>query len=196
MVKSRLLPLLSFLSLSLKTANTSTSLPARVCSVSTRTPFQTQSQVLLICPVTTDYRTMSTNASSPLAPVIAVTHGGGPLPVLGDPSQAEVARSLRTKVPPLLSKSKAIILVTAHWEEDVTTVSSAAKHNLLYDYHGFPREAYELRYDAPGSPEVARMVLEALKKAGIEGMEDKERGKRDSLFLFWAVRVYSKYLGQ
>lgn len=48
-------------------------------------------------------------------------------------------------------------------QEPVITVSTASKPGMLYDYHGFPPEAYQLRYDAPGAPEVANKVLALLR---------------------------------
>jgi aromatic ring-opening dioxygenase catalytic subunit (LigB family) len=47
---------------------------------------------------------------------------------------------------------------------------------LYYDYGGFPPETYKLKYDAPGSPEVAAEVYEALEKAGLQPEMDGERG--------------------
>lgn len=101
--------------------------------------------------------------------------------VLGDPSQAAIAKSLQTRVPSILKLGtpeapRAIILVTAHWSTDVPTISSAGKHELLYDYYGFPPEAYELKYDAPGSPEVAGLVKGLLEDAGLGGKQDLGRG--------------------
>ncbi|KAH7128823.1 Extradiol ring-cleavage dioxygenase, class III enzyme, subunit B [Dendryphion nanum] len=123
-----------------------------------------------------------------LAPVISISHGGGPMPVLGDPSQAEIAKSLRTRVPKILKlgtpeQPRAIILVTAHWSTDVVTISSGAKHELLYDYYGFPPEAYQLKYDAPGSPEVADLIEGKLKEAGILCKKDSKRGWDHGVFI-------------
>ncbi|OCL12537.1 LigB subunit of an aromatic-ring-opening dioxygenase LigAB, partial [Glonium stellatum] len=123
-----------------------------------------------------------------LAPVICVSHGGGPLPVLGDPMHKEIVKSLQTRVPALLKLGtpeapRAIVLVTAHWSERNPTISSAAKHELLYDYYGFPPESYKLRYDAPGSPEVAREVAAALKGVGLEPKLDETRGWDHGVFI-------------
>jgi aromatic ring-opening dioxygenase catalytic subunit (LigB family) len=98
-----------------------------------------------------------------VAPVISLSHGGGPMPLLGDPSHAAITKSLKTKVPRILKLGtpeapKAIVLVTAHWSTSKVTVSSGSKHELLYDYYGFPPESYEIKHDAPGSPEVAEEV--------------------------------------
>ena len=116
-----------------------------------------------------------------LAPVFSISHGGGPMPVLGDPSHAQITKSLQTKVPQILKLGtpdapKAIVLVTAHWSTDKVRISSGARHELLYDYYGFPDEAYKIKHDAPGSPEVAGEVERALKEAGIDCVKDAQRG--------------------
>ncbi|PHH84600.1 hypothetical protein CDD83_1682 [Cordyceps sp. RAO-2017] len=83
----------------------------------------------------------------PVAPVIALSHGGGPMPILGDPEHESIIRSLRERVPKILglgtpSQPRAIVLVTAHWSTDEgPAVSSAAEHKLLYDYYNFPARA-------------------------------------------------------
>ncbi|KAF2715778.1 extradiol ring-cleavage dioxygenase [Pleomassaria siparia CBS 279.74] len=123
-----------------------------------------------------------------LAPVISISHGGGPMPVMGDPSQAAIAHSLRTKVPEILKlgtpeQPRAIVLVTAHWTTDVPTISSAEKHELLYDYYGFPPECYKFKYDAPGSPEVAGLVKTALDGAGFGARQDLFRGWDHGVFI-------------
>ncbi|EAT90501.2 hypothetical protein HBI56_050340 [Parastagonospora nodorum] len=123
-----------------------------------------------------------------LAPVISLSHGGGPMPLLGDPSHRDIVDSLKTKLPKILKLGtqdapKAIVLVTAHWSTDKVTVSSGSRHGLLYDYYGFPPESYEIKHDAPGSPEVAGEVQKALGEAGIECKQDAERGWDHGVFV-------------
>jgi aromatic ring-opening dioxygenase catalytic subunit (LigB family) len=73
-------------------------------------------------------------------------------------------------------KPDAILVISAHWEEAEFTVTTSPRPPLLFDYYGFPERTYRLRYDAPGSPELAREVRELLAKAGIASNEDSERG--------------------
>jgi aromatic ring-opening dioxygenase catalytic subunit (LigB family) len=122
----------------------------------------------------------------PRGTVIALSHGGGPLPILGDPHHAAITASLKTRVPKLLrlgtpDAPRAIVVVTAHWSTARPTVSSGAKHALLFDYYNFPAEAYKLKYDAPGSPAVAAEVFDAMKKEGLDPVLDPERGKLSRL---------------
>ena len=56
-------------------------------------------------------------------------------------------------------------------------ISSGAKPELLYDYYGFPPEAYELEYHAPGAPELADRVADLLAAKGINATKDSKRGE-------------------
>lgn len=135
---------------------------------------------------------MSASTSNTVAPVIAVCHGGGPMPILNDPGHAELIKSMSTRVPELLGilpnsanskPPKAIVLVTAHWAETRPHISSAEHHDLLYDYSGFPPETYKLKYPAPGSPEVAKEVFELLDGAGLKPVLDEKRGWDHGVFV-------------
>jgi aromatic ring-opening dioxygenase catalytic subunit (LigB family) len=54
---------------------------------------------------------------------------------------------------------------------------------MLYDYYGFPPEAYRVEWPAPGAPEVAQEVRALLEKAGIASAEDAERGFDHGVFV-------------
>lgn len=108
------------------------------------------------------------------------------MPLMGDPSHADIVKSLQSRVPKLLrlgtpDAPRAIVLVTAHWSEDTPNISNAAKHKLLYDYCGFPPETYKIKYDAPGEPEVAKEVFDVLAAQGLKPKTDSTRGKNIKL---------------
>ncbi|KID74997.1 Extradiol ring-cleavage dioxygenase [Metarhizium brunneum] len=124
----------------------------------------------------------------PVAPVIALSHGGGPLPILGDKNHESIVYSLKNCVPKILglgtpSAPRAIVLVTAHWSTAVPTVSSAARHDLYYDYSGFPSESYALKYPAPGDPPVAREIKSLLDAHGLRARLDPNRGWDHGVFI-------------
>lgn len=120
-----------------------------------------------------------------VAPALFVNHGGGPLPLLGDKDHVGLTVFLRDEVKKHvnLKEVKAIILVTAHWEEDDVTISSGKHHDMYFDYYGFPPESYEYKYDAPGDPDTAERIHEALKKAGIRSKLDPQRGWDHGVFV-------------
>jgi aromatic ring-opening dioxygenase catalytic subunit (LigB family) len=113
-------------------------------------------------------------------PVVFVPHGGGPWPFvdLGFPRD-EVDRlatylgSIRD-LPP--RPPKALLVVSAHWEEPVPTVMSAPHPPMLYDYYGFPPESYQIEWPAPGDPTLAAHVRQVLSDAGIDTAADATRG--------------------
>ena len=82
---------------------------------------------------------------------------------------------------------RAILLVTAHWSTRTPTISSAASHTLYYDYYGFPPEAYELKYPAPGAPDVAEEARRALEEAGLSPVMDATRGWDHGVFVPMAL---------
>lgn len=108
-------------------------------------------------------------------PILYIPHGGGPMPLLGEPNHAGLVGFLQS-MPSKFVRPKAILMISAHWEGAIASVSSASEPAMIYDYSGFPQEAYALRYPAPGSPELARQVIEMLNKQGLEAMMDPERG--------------------
>ena len=111
-------------------------------------------------------------------PTYFISHGGGPWPWLeGDYRRQydRLERSLKETAAEL-GRPRAILVVTGHWEDEAFKVSSAERPGMIYDYSGFPPHTYQIRYDAPGSPEVARRVGELLNAAGIPAQLDDRRG--------------------
>ena len=113
---------------------------------------------------------------------IFISHGGGPLPLLGDPYHAEMVTHLEA-VAATIEKPSAIIVVSAHWEESVATITAHAKPPIIYDYYGFPPESYELQYPAPGDPDLAHGLQEILERNQIRTRLDVERGFDHGLFV-------------
>ena len=113
-------------------------------------------------------------------PVAFVPHGGGPWPFadLGVPKVEHDALASYLDQLRLLPavQPKALLVVSAHWEERVPTVMTAPKPPLLFDYYGFPDATYQLSWPAPGAPAVASRVRELLAAAGFESAEDNQRG--------------------
>ncbi len=113
-------------------------------------------------------------------PVVFLPHGGGPWPFVDIGWNLEDAdglaaylRSVKAlpKMPP-----KALLVISAHWEERVPTVMTATAPPMLYDYYGFPPASYQIQWSAPGSPPLAARVQELLGKAGIATSTDGARG--------------------
>lgn len=113
-------------------------------------------------------------------PVMYVPHGGGPWPFVEfglDRTElvplAEYFRSLPQLLP---QKPAALLVISAHWEAKQPTVMSGAKPPMLYDYSGFPDQAYKITWPAPGNPELAARVRGLLDAAGFTSAQDDARG--------------------
>jgi aromatic ring-opening dioxygenase catalytic subunit (LigB family) len=118
---------------------------------------------------------MNPNKSISSARILYIPHGGGPLPLLGEPHHQGMVDFLH-HITPSLGNPAAILVISAHWEEPVATIISAAQPPLFYDYYGFPEEAYQIKYPAPGEPALADKVFTALQAHGIPAKMDDKRG--------------------
>ncbi|MGZ4960313.1 MAG: DODA-type extradiol aromatic ring-opening family dioxygenase [Methylomonas sp.] len=117
-----------------------------------------------------------------LSRVLFIPHGGGPLPLLGDPGHRELVDFLQD-IAPRLGQPSTIVVISAHWEESIATVTSGEKPSLIYDYYGFPEAAYRIQYPALGSPCLAPRVLELIQQRGIPARLDGNRGFDHGLFV-------------
>lgn len=129
----------------------------------------------------------STKAKVPMSPnpnrmpLAFVPHGGGPWPFVdvgfGPKDQENRLREYLVSVSSVpKTKPKALLVISAHWEERVPTVMTSPKPPMLYDYSGFPPESYQVQWPAPGAPDVAKRVRALLEAAGIPSAEDNARG--------------------
>jgi 4,5-DOPA dioxygenase extradiol len=76
-----------------------------------------------------------------------------------------------------LTRPKAIVIFTAHWESDILTISSSDKvYETIYDFYGFPDELYAMKYPARGSKSIAAMVAGKFEAQGISVKLDEARG--------------------
>ena len=110
---------------------------------------------------------------------------GGPADPMWRPMQAYLAGLIAS----LPERPQAILLVSGHWEEDAVTVHTGNGHPLLFDYYGFPEHTYRLRWDAPGSPDMAARAKALIEGAGFAVGEERERGWDHGVFIPMMVAV-------
>jgi len=109
-------------------------------------------------------------------PAFFISHGAPTIPIdAGAPAKAFL-EGLGAALEDEVGRPRAILVVSAHWETQVPTVSAAPAPETIHDFHGFPEALYRLRYPAPGAPDVARRVVDRLQAAGIEAGVDETRG--------------------
>jgi 4,5-DOPA dioxygenase extradiol len=113
---------------------------------------------------------MSTTAAG-RQPVLYLSHGAPPL---ADDERwtAELAAWSGD-----LPRPSSVLIVSAHWELAPVAVSATSGEvPLLSDFWGFPQRCYEVTYDAPGAPDLARSVAGLLSGAGETVHQDPARG--------------------
>ena len=118
--------------------------------------------------------------------IVFISHGGGPMPLLGDPNHKEMVDTLKTiknKIDKTSGKPSAILVISAHWEARQPSITSASAPSLIYDYNGFPEETYQIQYPSSGQPELAKCIHESLAQAGINATLDNQRGYDHGMFV-------------
>lgn len=125
---------------------------------------------------------MKTTARSNQTQIVYFSHGGGPLPLLGDSSHQamiDFMQNLSKEIP----RPDAILVISAHWEERVPTLLGAPNPPLYYDYYGFPQEAYDLTYPLPGNPALNRTLAKLFGEAELPYGIDPQRGFDHGVFI-------------
>ncbi|MDW7655775.1 MAG: class III extradiol ring-cleavage dioxygenase [Bacillota bacterium] len=106
--------------------------------------------------------------------LIYFSHGGGPLPILADPSHEKMIRFMH-HIPTMIHRPEAIIVFSAHWEENVLSIQNSQQPSILYDYYGFPAAAYKIEYPCRGSRELAAKADDAIQRFDINCRLDDDR---------------------
>jgi aromatic ring-opening dioxygenase catalytic subunit (LigB family) len=121
-------------------------------------------------------------------PAYYIPHGGGPWPFMieefgGRAAWQPLIEHLEEIGELARRRAKALLVISAHWEEPVPTVHFGSAPGMLFDYYGFPEETYRLSWPAPGAPEVARRVDELLRGAGFVTGREEKRGYDHGTFV-------------
>jgi len=108
---------------------------------------------------------------TPSMPVVFVSHGA-PDALLKAPDTVGCWRKIGMRIP----EPQGILVVSAHWQASVPTVSLAAAPETIHDFSGFSPELHQMRYPAPGAPALAERTMWLLSSAGIHAARHPNRG--------------------
>lgn len=125
-------------------------------------------------------------------PVLAVSHGPGPLWLFADGPNGKTSKAannirnlFKFAYPGEVRLPKRILFLSAHHESedrDAFEISVSKKPEMVYDYYGFPPEAYAVKYPASGDPDFAVELQGQLNKNGLKA-NLVERGFDHGLFV-------------
>lgn len=93
-------------------------------------------------------------------PVVFISHGA-PFVATEEGECQHALRAFASQWRP-----RAVLVISAHWETNLPPqITFGPKHSLIYDFTGFDEALYNIKYPAPGNPEVAAEVEALLNKA-------------------------------
>lgn len=98
-------------------------------------------------------------------PVVFVSHGA-PDALLKAPEAVACWRGIGQQIAQD-SPPRAILAVSAHWEARVPTASLSGAPATIHDFSGFAKALHQMRYPAPGAPDLAERAVARLAEAGI-----------------------------
>ncbi|MFB9465623.1 dioxygenase family protein [Streptomyces cinereospinus] len=103
-------------------------------------------------------------------PALYLSHGAPPL--ADDPVWTRQLAAWSAALP----RPRAVLVVSAHWEEAPLALGATRTVPLVYDFWGFPERYYRVRYEAPGAPALADSVRKLLRAPGTPVQDVPERG--------------------
>ena len=105
-----------------------------------------------------------------MLPSLFISHGS-PMLALEPGDSGPALALLAAQLP----RPKAIVIVSAHWESNELLVSANPQPRTWHDFGGFPPALYEVRYPAPGDPQLAAQVAGMLDAVHLPARLDNQR---------------------
>lgn len=91
-------------------------------------------------------------------PALFIGHGS-PMNTLERNGFTNAWRAMGEQMP----RPRGMLVVSAHWFFGATAVTAMPRPRTIHDFYGFPKELSEFQYPAPGAPDIAAEVADAVK---------------------------------
>ena len=96
-------------------------------------------------------------------PSLFISHGAPDI-ILRDLPAVRELKALAGKLP----RPEAIVIVSAHWVEDIMSMTSQGPLKTFHDFGGFHSDLYKLKYPAKGDEKLSQRITELLSHSGFE----------------------------
>ncbi|MCI0184456.1 DODA-type extradiol aromatic ring-opening family dioxygenase [Sulfoacidibacillus ferrooxidans] len=106
-----------------------------------------------------------------MIPTLFIAHGA-PLLAIEDNDYTQFLNQLGQK----MTRPKAVVLFSAHWETGIQKVSEVKDYETIYDFGGFPNELYQIRYPAKGDHKTVQEIKNFFTENGIPFESETKRG--------------------
>ncbi|KAB1858100.1 dioxygenase [Acinetobacter tandoii] len=111
-------------------------------------------------------------------PGLFISHGS-PMLALNPEQVGPALQRLSLNLP----TPKAIVVMSAHWESQALEVNTGIRPETWHDFRGFPPALYEIRYPAPGDPQLAEDILKRLSDAGFDAHANNSRPRDHGVWM-------------
>jgi 4,5-DOPA dioxygenase extradiol len=98
-----------------------------------------------------------------IMPALFIGHGS-PMNGIEDNDFSRRWKAMAAEIP----VPSAVLVVSAHWLSKGTRITAMDFPKTIHDFGGFPQALFDVRYPAPGSPNLARETASLLHSAKVE----------------------------
>lgn len=98
-----------------------------------------------------------------LAPLLFVGHGSPMNGIETNRFSEEWAKQAAS-----MDRPAAILVISAHWLTKGTRVTAMEQPATIHDFGGFPQELFDVRYPAPGAPQLAAETRALIRSTQVE----------------------------
>lgn len=103
----------------------------------------------------------------PRMPVLFIGHGS-PMNGIEDNDFSRRWQAMAREIP----TPRAVLVVSAHWETRGTRITAMDFPRTIHDFGGFPKALFDVRYNAPGDPALAKETAALVRSTTVEQDHD------------------------